>query len=52
LIALEVARSVTEAGGTLRTPQALAADETPRTTKLCNRTSDAITLDKVERTTI
>src|SRR5712691_2115033 len=41
-----------EAGGTLENAQAMAAHESPRTTKLYDRTSDAITLDEVERITI
>ena len=32
--------------------QAAAAHESPRTTKLCDRTGDAITLDEVERIAI
>jgi len=39
-----------EAGGTLE--NALAAHESPRTTKLYDRTGDEITLDEVERITI
>jgi len=38
-----------EAGGTLENAQAMAAHESPRTTKLYDRTNDAITLDEVER---
>ena len=38
-----------EAGGTLEKAQVMAAHESPRTTKLYDRTSDAITLDEVER---
>ena len=38
-----------EAGGTLENPQAMAAHESPRTTKLYDRTGDEITLDEVER---
>jgi|HubBroStandDraft_6_1064221.scaffolds.fasta_scaffold1622126_2 hypothetical protein len=38
--------------GRLRTPQAIAAHESPRTTKLYDRTSDEITLDEVERIAI
>ena len=38
-----------EAGGTLENAQAMAAHESPRTTKLYDRTSDEITLDEVER---
>ena len=41
-----------EAGGTLENAQAMAAHESPRTTKLHDRTDDAITLDEVERITI
>jgi len=41
-----------EAGGTLENAQAMAAHESPRTTKLYDRTGDAITLDEVERITI
>jgi integrase len=41
-----------EAGGTLDNAQAMAAHESPRTTKLYDCTSDAITLDEVERITI
>jgi hypothetical protein len=38
-----------EAGGTLENARAMAAHESPRTTKLYDRTSDAVTLDEVER---
>ena len=38
-----------ESGGTLEKAQVMAAHESPRTTKLYDRTSDAITLDEVER---
>ena len=41
-----------EAGGTLENAQAMAAHESPRTTKLYDRTSDAITLGEIERITI
>jgi integrase/recombinase XerD len=41
-----------EAGGTLEKAQAMAAHESPRTTKLYDRTSDAITLDEVEKIVI
>lgn len=41
-----------ENGGTLEHAQAIAAHESPRTTKLYDRTSDAITLDEVERIAI
>ena len=36
-------------GGTLENAQAIAAHESPRTTKLYDRTRDEITLDEVER---
>ena len=35
--------------GTIENAQAIAAHESPRTTKLYDRTSDEITLDEVER---
>jgi site-specific recombinase XerD len=38
-----------EAGGTLENAQAMGAHESPRTTKLYDRTGDEITLDEVER---
>jgi site-specific recombinase XerD len=38
-----------DAGGTLENAQAMAAHESPRTTKLYDRTGDQITLDEVER---
>ncbi len=41
-----------EAGGMLENAQAMAAHESPRTTKLYNRTGDEITLDEVERIAI
>ena len=41
-----------EAGGTLENAQAMAAHESPRTTKLYDRTSDEITLDEIERIAI
>ncbi len=41
-----------EAGGTLENARAMAAHESPRTTKLYDRTGDEITLDEVERITI
>jgi len=37
------------AGGTLENAQAMAAHESPRTTKLYDRTGDEITLDEVEK---
>ncbi len=36
-------------GGTLQRAQQIAAHESPRTTKLYDRTSDEITIDEVER---
>jgi site-specific recombinase XerD len=41
-----------EGGGTLENAQAMAAHESPRTTKLYDRTGDEITLDEVERISI
>ncbi len=41
-----------ENGGTLEHAQAIAAHESPRTTKLYDRTSDVISLDEIERITI
>ncbi len=41
-----------QAGGTLENAQAMAAHESPRTTKLYDRTGDEITLDEVERISI
>jgi site-specific recombinase XerD len=41
-----------EHGGTLEKAQAMAAHESPKTTKLYDRTSDQITLDEVERIAI
>jgi site-specific recombinase XerD len=38
-----------ENGGTIENAQAIAAHESPRTTKLYDRTSDEITLNEVER---
>jgi site-specific recombinase XerD len=38
-----------ENGGTIERAQAMAAHESPRTTKLYDRTSDRISLDEVER---
>jgi integrase/recombinase XerD len=39
-------------GGTLENAQAMAAHESPRTTKLYDRTDDAVTLNEVERIVI
>ncbi len=36
-------------GGTIENAQAIAAHESPRTTKLYDRTNDEITLDEIER---
>jgi site-specific recombinase XerD len=41
-----------ENGGTIENAQTIAAHESPRTTKLYDRTSDEITLDEVERIVI
>jgi len=38
-----------ENGGSLENAQAIAAHESPRTTKLYDRTADAITLEEIER---
>ena len=38
-----------EAGGTIEHAQAIAGHESPRTTKLYDRTSDQVTLDEIER---
>ena len=38
-----------ENGGTLEKAQAIAAHESPRTTKLYDRTADTVTLDEIER---
>jgi integrase len=40
------------AGSTLENAQAMAAHESPRTTKLYDRTGDEVTLDEVERIAI
>lgn len=41
-----------EAGGTIEKAQQIAAHESPKTTKLYDRTSDQITLDEIERISI
>lgn len=41
-----------ENGGTIENAQAIAAHESPRTTKMYDRTGDEITLDEVERIAI
>ena len=41
-----------ENGGSLETAQAIAAHESPRTTKLYDRTGDTLSLDEIERITI
>lgn len=41
-----------ENGGSIEGAQAIAAHESPKTTKRYDRTSDAITLDEVERIVI
>jgi hypothetical protein len=45
-------RRLHEKGGTLEHSQQIAAHESPRTTKLYNRTNDQITLDEIERIAI
>lgn len=44
--------SYLENGGTIEKAQAIAAHESPKTTKLYDRTSDQITLDEIERIAI
>ncbi len=39
-------------GGNIENAQAIAAHESPRTTKLYDRTGDEITLDEIERITL
>jgi integrase/recombinase XerD len=39
-----------ENGGTLEHAQQIAAHESPRTTKLYDRTTDQVSLDEIERT--
>jgi integrase len=41
-----------EHGGTIENAQAIAAHESPRTTKLYDRTADTLTLDEIERIAI
>jgi integrase len=41
-----------ENGGTIEHAQAIAAHESPRTTKLYDRTNDTLTLDEIERIAI
>lgn len=41
-----------EKGGSIEGAQAIAAHESPRTTKLYDRTADKITLDEIERIAI
>lgn len=41
-----------ENGGTIENAQAIAAHESPRTTKLYDRTSDEVTLDEIEKIAI
>jgi len=41
-----------ENGGTLEHAQRIAAHESPRTTKLYDRTSDQVSLDEIERIVI
>ena len=42
----------TQNGGLLGNAQMMAAHESPRTTKLYNRTADEITIEEVEKITI
>ncbi len=44
--------SYLENGGTIEKAQVIAAHESPKTTKLYDRTSDQITLDEIERIVI
>jgi len=41
-----------DAGGTIENAQAIAAHESPRTTKLYDRTGEHLTLDEIERISI
>jgi integrase/recombinase XerD len=41
-----------ENGGTIENAQAIAAHESPRTTKLYDRTNDSLSLDEIERISI
>ena len=41
-----------ENNGTLETAQKIAAHESPRTTKLYNRTDDQLTLDEIEKISV
>ena len=41
-----------EAGGTIEKAQQIAAHESPKTTKLYDRTEDQISLDEIERIAI
>ena len=52
LFAPRASRPISKPAGTLENAQAMAAHESPRTTKLYDRTGDEITLDEVERITI
>jgi integrase/recombinase XerD len=38
-----------QSSGTIEHGQQIANHESPRTTKLCDRTNDAISLDEIER---
>ena len=44
--------SYLENGGTIEKAQLIAGHESPRTTKLYDRTDDQLTLDEIERITI
>jgi hypothetical protein len=41
-----------ENNGTLETAQKIAAHESARTTKLCDRTDDQLTLDEIEKISV
>jgi hypothetical protein len=45
---VEIGTAYLENGGTIENAQLIAAHESPRTTKLYDRTGDEITLDEVE----
>jgi len=49
VVAFEVITDNLGNDGTLEKAQAIAAHESPRTTKLYDRTSDDITLDEIEK---
>jgi hypothetical protein len=43
---------ISENNGTLETAQKIAAHESPRTTKLYDRTDDQLTLDEIEKISV